>query len=415
MTDRVEPLQDSSDRTRESGFALPAVLVILVALAFVGAAAAIMTSTEVKVAGLYNFSNRAGAAAAAGIEHATGHYVTSGSASGWPVTGTVDGYSYQVAIQPDSFDFGVGLVQVSWSADSGMNGSGSGRAVWLLTATAWRGPYRAEQLLRLTSQALDIQSESAFTANSGIQLQGNVTVSGVNSDMSGVAVAPSDTTHTGKCNENKPAIRLTDTNENVNASGSVNLAGNAAYASSSPKYVVKDPSVVWHTPEEVLGLPSGALDSYKQSGAQYDDNQPDTLSGIIYVTDDFGSTGYGSGNIQGTGILIVHNPNYDPRDWDPSDPQYNTSAAQAHRSDPSTYGPANIGNINGGTFKGIIIADKINKINGNLKIYGSVMSMTEIDVNIVGAGTAVIKYSCTAVQTVSNNIVAPKRLAWVAQ
>lgn len=402
-------------KSNEAGFALIAVLVILVALAMVGAASAIMTSTEVKVAGLYNFSNRAAASAAAGIEHATGHYVTNGPDNGWPVTGTVDGYVYQVDIAPDSFDFGAGLSPVSWSADSGYNGSDSGRTVWVLTATASRGPYRAEQRLRMTSQALNVKSEAAFTANSGIRLQGNVTVSGVNHDMSGQPIAAGDTTYTGKCNENKPAIRLTDTDENVDANGSYNLSGNPAYASSSPPYVVKDPGIVWHTPEEALGLPAGALDAYKQSGTQWEANQPDTLSGIVYVTDDFGSTGYGSGNVQGTGILIVHNPEFNPRYWDPADPLYSSAEAGTHRGDPGTYGPANIGNINGGTFKGIVIADKINKINGNVQIYGSVMSMTEIDVNIVGAGTATIKYSCSSIQTVANTIVTPRRLAWVAE
>lgn len=393
-----------------NGFALPLVLVILLSLALVGGAAAILTSTDIKVAGLYNFSNRAAAAAAAGLEHATGHYVTNGPDNGWPISGTIDGYDYEVAIEPDSFDFGAGVQAVSWSEASGYNGNGDGEAVWILTSTASRGPYRAGQRLRLTSQSLNIEAEAALTSNSNIQLRGNVTLSGLNTTTGGSSVDPTSTSSTGACNENKPAIRLTDSNEAVDAQGSVNLSCNSIFNGSTPKCVVKDSTNVWHTPEEVLGLPPGALDSYKQSGTQYDANQPDTLSGIIYVTDDFGSSGYGSGNIQGTGILIVHNPLYSPREHDPGDPLYDPVKA----NNPAVYGPANVGNINGGTFKGIIIADKVNKINGNVTIYGSVMSMTEIDVNIVGAGTATIMYSCTAIQTVSNAIVAPRRLAWSA-
>lgn len=394
----------------EGGFALLSVLIVLVALSFIGGAAAMVSSNEVKLSGLYGVASRAADVAQAGLEHASGHYVTNGATAGWPVTGSLDGYAYSVGIARDSFDFGSGRQPVYWDAALGFNGSGAGSAVWVLTSTASRGPYRSVQRLRMSSQGLSVETEAAFSANSGIMLRGNITVSGLNHNMSGQAVNPGDTANTGACSENKAAIRMSDADETVDKQGSVTLEGNAAFAAASPAYVEYNGETVWHTPEQVLGLPDGALEDYKQSGDQYNANVPDTLSGIIYVTDDFGSSGAGSGNIQGTGVLIVHNPLYNPREHDPEDPMYNASRA----SDP-LYQPANLGNVNGGTFKGLIIADKVDKINGSVQIYGSVVSLTEIDVNIVGAGTADVRYSCTAIQTVSNTIVAPRRLAWMAE
>lgn len=398
----------------EAGYALPMVLVVLVALGFIGGAAAVMTSNDVQVAGVYSFANRAGAAANSALEHATGHFVTNGPDTGWPITGSVTGYGYTVTIARDQHDFGLGIADVSHDPDIGYNGTGIGSPVWVLAATATRGDVRAVQRMRMTSRSLDVGADAALQSNSGVQLRGNITLSGVNSTMDGTEIDPDDTSHTGTCAENKPAIKMTDADEVVDIEGSVNMDGNDTYGTEDPPYVLYDDAVVWHTPEEALGLDEGALDTYKQSGEQYAANRPDTLSGIVYITDDFGSTGTcatdgGCGNIQGTGILIVHNPLYHPREHDPSDVLYDAAKA----SDP-LYAPANLGNVNGGEFKGIIIADRVNKINGNVEIYGAIMSLTEIDVDIIGAGTAVIKYSCDAISTVESNITKPVRLTWVA-
>jgi hypothetical protein len=370
-----------------------------------------MSATDTRSSGLLTFSNRAGAASHAGLEHAVAHFVTNGAANGWPVTGTINGYSYTVSVDADSFDFdSLGPPDsVYWSASAGYNNDGDGELVWVLTSTASRGSVRATQQLQITGQKLDIQTEATFTANSGITLRGNIVISGLNHTSAGVPVNPLDTAYSGQCNQNMPAILLTDANETVDQQGSVTLLGNGAFVTSSPPFVKYGSTTVWHTPEEVMGLPDGALEGYKQSGSQYDANAPDSVSGIVYVTDDFGSSGAGSSTLNGTGVLIVHNPLFNPREHDPADPLYDAAKA----SDPK-YAPANLGNINGGLFHGLIIADKVDKIDGNVQIYGSVVSLTEIDVNIVGAGTAQIRYSCETLQDLSNMLVAPRRLAWMA-
>lgn len=92
------------------------------------------------------------------------------------------------------------------------------------------------------------------------------------------------------------------------------------------------------------------------------ENGPPFLHGIVYVNGNYTQPPDGS-----SGILIVHNAT-------------NT---------------AKLGNWNGGTFTGVVIADSINKINGNVTIIGSIFgwgSSSTVEVDIT-AGTPQIKYS----------------------
>ena len=201
---------------------------------------------------------------------------------------------------------------------------------------------------------------------------------------------------------------MTDSTNVVDANGSVNLDGHSDYASGDPPYTNTDEGIIYVTPEDVLGLEPGDLDSAAQDAATY--VAPDTLSGLVYVNGDYGAGEAGGNVVNGTGILIVHNPLYNPREHDPADPLYDAAKV----SDPR-YAPANLGNINGGTFHGLIIADKIDKINGTIDVIGSVVSLSEIDVTIVGAGTARVLYSCSALtQAANSSPLPPARLAWSA-
>jgi hypothetical protein len=386
-------------RLGRGGFALPAVLALLIALSLVGSAAAILTSTEVRVATLYNLSNRASAAANAGLEHAVAHFGVSGSDDGWPVAGSIGGYDYSVAITRDSFDFGAGQLPVSWSAAAGYNTDDDGQPVWILSSLATRGPYQSLEELRVSVGGGTFQATSSLTSGSGMKVRGNVTISGV--DASG----------DDSCGGDKPAVVLTDPDDDVDSSGSVDFEGDEAYADSVPPYVGHDATTNFNTPEEVLGLDPGALDGYQQTGQEFDADPPDTLSGVTYITGDFGSNGAGSGDIDGSGVLIVHNPLYDPREHDPSHPLYDPVKA----ADP-TYAPATLGNINTGTFNGIVIADQIDKLTGNTTIFGSVVMLRRVDDGRnVATGQTLIQYSCTAIQTSTGGLGGPRRLAWSAR
>lgn len=390
-----------------AGFVLPAVLVILLALGLVGGAAALLTSTEVRVAGMMGIAHRAEDAAAAGLEHAVAHFGADGPTTGWPVEGEMDGFEYAVSIVADSFDFGAGRAAVHWSADLGLNDAGDGQPVWVLASRAERGSWRAAEILRVTASGLEVRSSAAIASGGGFQLGGDVTVSGINVDENGHPVDPGDLSTTGACQENKAAV-LAEEGDSVDAKGSADLDGNPAYAGNDPPFVVEDPSPTPVTPEEALGLPPGALDEYRRTPAEFAADPVDPLEGIVYVTGDFGTTGGSDPGLDGSGVLIVHNPLFDPREHDPTDPSYDPSRV----ADPR-YAPASLGNKTGGTFSGVIIADRIDKFTGQATIYGSVITLSRTHESSL-AGKARIQYSCAAVQLASQTITRPRRLSWAS-
>lgn len=390
-----------------AGFVLPAVLVILLALGLVGGATALLTSTEVRVAGMTGIGHRAEDAATSGLEHAVAHFGADGPTTGWPVEGEVDGYQYVVSIVADSFDFGSGRRAVHWSAGMGLNDQGDGQPVWVLTSHAERGTWRAAEVLRLTASGLEIRTSAAIASGGGFHVTGNVTVSGLNVDENGDPVDPGDPSTSGACEENKAAFVAED-GDAVETKGSSDLDGNPTYAGNDPPYVVADPGPMPTTPEEVLGLPPGALDEYRRTPAEFAADPVDPLADIVYITGDFG-TGGGSGpDLDGTGVLIVHNPLFDPREHDPEDPLYDPGRA----SDPN-YGPARLGNKTGGTFRGLIIADQIDRFTGEATVYGSVVTLSRNHESSL-AGKAHIQYSCAAVQLASRTITRPHRLSWAS-
>ena len=162
------------------------------------------------------------------------------------------------------------------------------------------------------------------------------------------------------------------------------------------------------TPEEVLGLPAGALDELRRTPAEFAADPVSPLEGIVYLTGDFG-TGAGSGSrLDGTGVLIIHNPLFDPREHDPSDLLYDPSRVADRR-----YAPAVLGNTAGGTFRGVIIADRIDKFSGQATVYGAVVTLSRTYPSSL-AGKATIQYSCAAVQIASRTMTRPRRLSWAS-
>lgn len=393
-------------RSDRRGFALIAVLVVMVVLGFIGSAAVTLTAGDQKVIRLFSDANQADAAAAAGLEHGVARFQAGGAAA-VPITASINGYTYVVSISADTFDFDSNGVADTVYLDS--NGTLSetkvGNRVWVISSSATKGSFKAVQRIRVAPRTLNIQVPSALTTNSSARLTGNITIDGRNHSPNGTL--QSDNGNTGACHENKPAVTVTDSSKYIDPDGSVALNGHSNYASNTPRYTTKDESIVYVSPEDVLGLEPGDLDAVIRDAATY--VAPATISGLVYVNGDYGAGAAGGNTVNGSGILIVHNPLYNPREHDPADPFYDSAKA----SNPEVYGPANLGNINGGTFRGLIIADKIDRINGNIDIIGAVVSLTEIDITLVGNGTATIKYSCSALDQAGNSTaLPPTRLSW---
>jgi hypothetical protein len=259
----------------------------------------------------------------------------------------------------------------------------------------------------VTASGLEIGIGSAIAAGGTFGLTGNATVSGVNVDENGQPVDPTNPSTAGVCQENKAAFLVED-GDGVETKGSADLGGNPTYAGNDPPYVVADPSPTPVTPEEVLGLPAGALDDLRRTPAEFAADPVVPLEGIVYITGDFG-TGAGTGHgLDGSGVLIVHNPLFDPREHDPTDPLYDPSRV----ADPR-YRPAVLGNQTGGTFRGVVIADRIDKFTGQATVYGSVVTLSRTHGSSL-AGKARIQYSCAAVQIASRTMTRPRRLSWAS-
>jgi len=394
----------------ERGFALIAVLVVMVVLGLIGGAALTLTAGDQEVTRLFADANQADAAATAGLEHAVAVVQANGA---FPFTATINGYSYTVTKTADLYDIDGDTVAdtVRLASDGTLNDSGNGNVVWILESTATKDAFKAVQRMRVSKRTLTMNPPGALTANHSVTLTGNITVDGRNYNSSGTSLIDgSSTATTGACTENKAAVTLTDTADSVNAKGSTNLFCNSTYSTSTPTQCVnKDSTILYHTPEDVLGLNPGDLDNVIQDADTYVP-PTDSIVGMVYVDGDYGAGAAGGNNLTGTGILIVHNPLYNPRQHDPAEPSYDAAIA----SDPA-YAPANLGNINGGNFHGLIIADKIDKIDGTIGITGAIVSLTEIDMTLVGAGTATIKYSCSGLNQAGNSsTLPPERLSWSA-
>jgi hypothetical protein len=123
----------------------------------------------------------------------------------------------------------------------------------------------------------------------------------------------------------------------------------------------------------------------------YPENVGAPFHGILYVDGDYTQPPDGS-----TGILIVHHRvSYNQTYGTPPQTCTNTGGCDV----------ANLGNWNGGTFTGLVIADAINKINGNVTIVGAVYgwgSSSTVEVDIT-AGTPQIKYSKCVLDGLNQN------------
>jgi type II secretory pathway pseudopilin PulG len=401
-------------RGRGDGFAIIAVLIVMVVLGLIGGAALSLSTGDARVTQLFSRSAEVDAAATAGLEHGAAQFEGVGL-GGFPLSASINGYDYDVTIWADTFDYnGDSVRDTVYLADDGtFNEDGNGRTVYVLESTATRGSYVAVQRMRVARLTLiPAVPHGALSSNSSIQLTGDIIIDGRNHSIEGALVDSLDTSYNKVCEENKPAIMLTDMADTTDVKNAKKESGPTRHGNETfepTDYVEKDSTIVYVTPEQILGMDQGDLDLIIQDSNTY--VLPDSIVGLVYVDGDYGSKAIdGTNHINGTGMLVVHNPLYDPREHDPDHPMYNPSRV----SDPA-YAPANLGNINGGTFHGIVIADKIDKIDGNLTVLGAIIALSNVDATKVGAGTANILYSCEAIQAAGNSLLPAIRLSWKAE
>lgn len=221
-----------------------------------------------------------------------------------------------------------------------------------------------------------VQVRASITANTEVDISGTITIDGRDHDEFGNLIPSSGT------------FGISTTSE-FEQHGSAQVGG----TTDSTDYVPSDPanpsiieeSAAWpngfpDTPDKIMGgdsagYPEGTLKSIAQSGfngSQYVTDPSSLtfpLSGVTYVEIGWGQTWQSMDFGNSSGILVVHNSS--------------TNSV--------------IKTLNSGTFKGLLIADDVDKI--HCDILGAVVVLTSSPPsgNVIGNGNGSVKYSSALV------------------
>jgi type II secretory pathway pseudopilin PulG len=212
---------------------------------------------------------------------------------------------------------------------------------------------------------LTFPARAAVTARSSVSTSGNMTIDGRDWDSTGASVVGSGVFGISTC-------------RTFSEGGSSAVGGKGAAppnkgsaAGSVQQYA--DSTNFPRTPEEVLGLQPGALNQYVVNTLP-----PMPFRGIVYLNTNGSVSLTGNGLSGSSGILIVHDS-----------------------SNHSGTGTAAMDIVHG-NFKGIIIADKINKLNSNDNILGAIVVLSSnAGDNLFGNGTVNIRYSSQVLNNLS--------------
>lgn len=207
------------------------------------------------------------------------------------------------------------------------------------------GVEQARRTLRVTVQPSPL-----------VQPRAAVTISGVASTNGAVIVDGREHDISGNLTGGPGTYGVSTASSTFNQGGNSQIGGNGiapANPANPITYEVNGPPVP-DSPEKVLGLDEGALDSFKTP------LPPSTpFNGVVYLTASWEGV-----NLEGSsGILICHN----------------------------AAGDAFLKNIHG-TFRGLIITDDIIHINGDAKIIGAIFGMKSGGVTL-GNGSGEVKFS----------------------
>lgn len=216
----------------------------------------------------------------------------------------------------------------------------------------------ARCLIKYNDFTVNASIDAAITTRSDATTLGNITIDGRDHDSDGKMIG------TGK--------------KAIKSCGAIKQSGNSTIGGDgvAPAKNVTDPIIedfigdggYPETPEQLLGLPAGALDQFKTSKLP---SLP--FYGVLYYVPPNDS--FNIPDLKGSeGLLIVHNNDCD----------------------------AKIMNFNG-LFKGLIIADQVHHINSGATIIGAVVTLSkEPGTNAFGNGNADILYSSSIIDKLNN-------------
>jgi Tfp pilus assembly protein PilX len=433
-------------RDDQSGMTLMIVMLLLFLLTLLGMTMYFMSSTDLKISRNVYTGTRAFYAAESGISEAIGRLNLSSTdpeydaamfdnppydstSLGWSYSfsGELDnGDKYDVTIEhkADTNDLdGDAVTDEIVTYDKGFftdmthyyPAAGTGYAIEVIRSKGISADGEVVMVLEITKFPMDVKAKGAVSANSTVELRGNFEANGFDHDMDG-NLLPAGT------GNDVPGVITTSDN-------SVDLIG-ASEANGDPPIIDEDNGGGWdpadaawgpypESPGDVLGLTDAEAAAFFADADYYGPYDGDIgrvapLSGITYITGDYPGPWEG-----GTGILVVHNPNYDPTKYEAAKVFAESGGATVLPGYDASYDytdsanqPARLGNYaSNATFKGLIIADIVYRITGTPTIIGAVVSLSSIDTQTFGTGNAEVLYSSEALNAFTS-MGFSKKLAW---
>ncbi|MHB8835724.1 MAG: hypothetical protein ACYC9Y_08440 [Candidatus Methylomirabilia bacterium] len=286
-------------------------------------------------------------------------------------------------------------------------------------------------LFDIARNRLEAQVEGAFTARSGVTAGGSSNIDGRNRTLSGALDA------SGSCGGNKPGILVddgvytNDTNGNgvcdagethltcdLNCDGDCGdgaaelaLCGNAT---GTPCWATHDTTAppLQKTPWGVLGLPQVEFESMFTKRTDTTMNMPCSADPyyVWYASTDGVHFNNSSVCNNYNGILVIHNENFDPDQWETCPGTY--CADDLNGDGKLDHAPAVFDMDGNVQWTGVVIADQVVKVNGTPVIRGGIISLASggvIDTAITG--NIDIQFSCEAV-TGATSQGYKTRLSW---
>lgn len=249
-------------------------------------------------------------------------------------------------------------------------------------AMAWLrdGTNRGVDILLGRTQPPTASGDAAIVAAGDVQTLGNITIDGNDHDMDGNLLAGTNGTlaiSTNGAFSRGGASKVGGVDDlGISYAPTKNNPGLSAVTEGGST------SPVPSSPDEALGLDEGTLMSLAKSGAggsQYTTDPTKLtlpMSGVTYVDLPCGGTWQSMDFGKSEGVLIVRSP----------------------------CGDATLKNLNGGTFKGVIIADDIVHIHNDIIGMIQVLRKSPGMGNCIGNGNGHVKYSSEAIGNALNSI-----------
>lgn len=312
-------------------------------------------------------------------------------------------------------------------SESSYNTAGTGWPVIVVTSDGAYGAGAFRRIeMEIARDKFDVQAKGGVTASSSVQTSGNITIDGTSHDING--------NPGGSCNESLPGISLPCPPTDVDgdcvcdvADGDVcysyDQQGSSSSAGSPDGDELSNTNPV-NSPDEALGLDPGDI-ATRIGGLPPANSSKVATSGNTTISYYNMNANIAKTDVS-NGIVIVHNPLFEPLKWERSDPanglKYPTGLTCAEKlalGDPyydvrldsgcagsgydaafrTSAAPRVLDFNSNDTFKGVIIADKVDKINGNADIIGAIFSLTTVAIDTFGNGSARILYSCDAISS----------------